>query len=72
MLLCAGMGFSWNDWHLLRLVSESGISTFHQGRFKGIDSAMAALERIPDHKLPADACKASLKKVLGFVKDNIV
>ena len=61
------MGFSWNDWHLLRLVSDSGISTFHQGH-RGIDSALVALERVSNEKLPAGACKDVLRRVFKYLK----
>jgi hypothetical protein len=62
------MGFSWNEWQLLRKVSDSGISASHQGRNKEVDSALAALERVPSFKLPAEACKDALKKMLEYVK----
>jgi len=61
------MGFSWNDWHFLRLVSKSGVSAFHQGH-KGIDSAFAALERVSGEKLPAEACKDALSRMLEYLK----
>jgi hypothetical protein len=61
------MGFSWNDWHLLRLVSDSGVSAFHQGR-RGIVPAFAALERVSSEQLPAEACKDALRRVLDYLK----
>jgi hypothetical protein len=63
------MGFSWNEWHLLRLVSDSGVSTFHQGH-RGIDSAFAALERVSNEQLPAEACKDALRRMLEYLKQE--
>lgn len=63
------MGFSWNDWHLLWLVSLSGNSTFHQGN-KGSGLAFAALERVLSDKLLAEACKDASRKMLKYLEQE--
>ena len=65
----SGLGYSWEEWVNLRKISSAGVASFHQGT-RGYASALKALEEVPlpEDVQPAEACKASVEKVLKFLQ----
>jgi hypothetical protein len=67
----ARLGFTWDEWCKLWLISRSGVAAFHQGS-RGYETALRALDEVP---LPADLtsaaeCKAAAKKAILYLRDN--